>query len=70
MYTTASAESNSEHYAGRDAQRDVRRVVAAIDLPLLADADTGYGTHLNVLRTVRDLEAAGVAAIVIEDQVS
>lgn len=42
----------------------------AIRLPLIADADTGYGNELNVTRTVREFEAAGVAAIHIEDQVS
>ena len=39
-----------------------------IDTPLIADADTGYGGLLNVQRTVRGYEAAGVAAIQIEDQ--
>ncbi|RMI28942.1 isocitrate lyase/PEP mutase family protein [Nocardia stercoris] len=38
------------------------------DLPLIADADTGYGAPLNVIRTVREYEAAGVAAIQLEDQ--
>jgi 2-methylisocitrate lyase-like PEP mutase family enzyme len=37
-------------------------------VPLIADADTGYGAVLNVVRTVRDYEAAGVAAIQLEDQ--
>lgn len=46
----------------------VRRIVSAIDVPLIADADTGYGGILNVVRTTRELEAAGVAAIQIEDQ--
>ena len=39
------------------------------DVPLIADADTGYGAPLNVIRTVREYEAAGVAAIQLEDQV-
>src|SRR5437868_9700677 len=39
------------------------------DLPLIADADTGYGNPINVRRTVREYERAGVAAIHIEDQV-
>ena len=39
-------------------------------IPLIADADTGYGNELNVTRTVREYEARGVAAIHIEDQVS
>lgn len=38
------------------------------DIPLVADADTGYGTLTNVIRTVRQYEAAGVAAIQLEDQ--
>ena len=42
----------------------------AIRVPLIADADTGYGNELNVTRTVREFEARGIAAIHIEDQVS
>jgi len=38
------------------------------DIPLLADADTGYGAPINVVRTVREYEDAGVAAIQLEDQ--
>ncbi|MGW4527573.1 isocitrate lyase/PEP mutase family protein [Amycolatopsis sp. NPDC004378] len=46
------------------------RMVARVlgDIPLIADADTGYGAELNVVRTVREYEAAGVAAIQLEDQ--
>ena len=47
-----------------------RRIVQAVDLPVIADADTGYGNPLNVIRTVREYEQAGVAAIHLEDQVS
>jgi 2,3-dimethylmalate lyase len=47
-----------------------RRLVQAIGVPLIADADDGYGNPLNVLRTVREYEAAGVAAVQIEDQVT
>jgi carboxyvinyl-carboxyphosphonate phosphorylmutase len=47
-----------------------RRIVAATDLPVIADADTGYGNVLNVIRTVREFERAGVAAIHLEDQVA
>jgi 2-methylisocitrate lyase-like PEP mutase family enzyme len=39
------------------------------DIPLIADADTGYGAAMNVVRTVRSYDAAGVAAIQLEDQV-
>jgi carboxyvinyl-carboxyphosphonate phosphorylmutase len=46
-----------------------RRMAAAIDIPILADADTGYGGVLNVVRTVREYENAGIAAIQMEDQV-
>ena len=42
----------------------------AIKVPLIADADTGYGNELNVTRTVREYELRGVAAIHIEDQVA
>jgi len=42
----------------------------AIGVPLIADADTGYGNELNVTRTVREYESRGVAAIHIEDQVA
>jgi 2-methylisocitrate lyase-like PEP mutase family enzyme len=46
------------------------RMVRAVDVPVIADADTGYGNELNVVRTVQDYEQAGVAGIHIEDQVS
>lgn len=46
-----------------------RRLAQAVDIPLIADADTGYGNTLNVIRTVREYEGAGVAAIHIEDQI-
>src|SRR5581483_3169109 len=43
------------------------RINRAADLPLLVDADHGYGNALNVMRTVEELETAGVAALSIED---
>ncbi len=46
-----------------------RRMAEAIDIPIIADCDTGYGNALNVMRTVNDRERAGVAAICIEDNV-
>jgi 2,3-dimethylmalate lyase len=46
------------------------RIAAACDLPVIADADTGYGNALNMIRTVQEYERAGVAAIHIEDQVA
>ena len=47
-----------------------RRVAACMDLPVICDADTGYGGVVAVRRTVEEFEAAGVAAIHIEDQIS
>ena len=44
------------------------RIAAAVALPVIADADTGYGNELNVFRTVREFEKSGVAGIHIEDQ--
>jgi 2-methylisocitrate lyase-like PEP mutase family enzyme len=44
------------------------QIAAAVALPVIADADTGYGNELNVVRTVREFEKAGVAGIHIEDQ--
>jgi carboxyvinyl-carboxyphosphonate phosphorylmutase len=46
------------------------RVAEAVDIPIIVDADTGYGNALNVRRTVQELERAGAAAIQLEDQVS
>jgi 2,3-dimethylmalate lyase len=48
---------------------NVGRVVEASGLPVIADADTGYGNPLNVQRTVRAYERAGAAALHLEDQV-
>ena len=48
---------------------NARYIANAVDIPVICDADTGYGNALNVQRTVREYEAAGVAAIHIEDQV-
>lgn len=57
-------------YAGLAEMVDhARNLAAAVRIPLVADADTGYGNALNVRRTVAAYEAAGVAALHIEDQV-
>jgi 2-methylisocitrate lyase-like PEP mutase family enzyme len=45
-----------------------RRICGAAELPLISDADTGYGGTLNVYRTVREFERAGVCAVHLEDQ--
>lgn len=52
-----------------DVLTDVRRISAATDLPLLVDADTGWGNAFNISRTVKEMIRAGAAAIHIEDQV-
>ncbi|MCU1367891.1 MAG: isocitrate lyase and phosphorylmutase [Ilumatobacteraceae bacterium] len=48
----------------------VRRITAAVTIPVIADIDTGFGGPLNVRRTVVEVEAAGAAAVQIEDQLS
>ena len=52
-----------------DVLTDVRRITSATQLPLLVDADTGFGGAFNIARTVRALIAAGAGAMHIEDQV-
>lgn len=47
----------------------ISRITRAIEVPLIADADTGFGELTNTARTVREYERAGVAALQIEDQV-
>jgi 2-methylisocitrate lyase-like PEP mutase family enzyme len=48
---------------------NVRTVAEAVSVPVICDADTGYGNPLNVMRTVREYEHAGAAALHIEDQI-
>ncbi len=48
---------------------NARYIANAVDIPVVCDADTGYGNALNVQRAVREYEAAGVAGIHLEDQV-
>ena len=52
-----------------DVCEDVRRITSATDLPLLVDADTGWGAAFNVARTTRDLIKSGAAGMHLEDQV-
>jgi len=47
-----------------------KNIALAVDIPAIADADTGYGNALNVIRTVREFERAGIVGIHIEDQVT
>ncbi|WP_254547038.1 isocitrate lyase/PEP mutase family protein [Halomarina pelagica] len=75
VYMSGSCVSSSVH-GGPDVglttmtemARRARQMADAIDVPLVADGDTGYGSALNVRRTVREYERAGVAAIQLEDQ--
>src|SRR3974390_1757410 len=53
-----------------DVCEDVRRICGASPLPLLVDADTGFGSAFNIARTTRELIRAGVAGMHLEDQVS
>src|SRR5438046_8767658 len=50
--------------------RFIGLTVEAVGIPVIADADTGYGNAINVIRTVREYETSGVADFYIEDQVS
>jgi 2-methylisocitrate lyase-like PEP mutase family enzyme len=57
-------------FAGLSDMADhARNMASAVSIPLIADADTGYGNALNVRRTVRMYETAGVAALHLEDQI-
>jgi len=53
-----------------DVCEDVRRITGACPLPLLVDADTGFGSAFNIARTTRELIRAGAAGMHLEDQVS
>src|SRR3954447_9381178 len=55
--------------SGTEMADNARRIAAAVDVPVIADADTGYGNAINVVRTVREYEQAGVAGLHLEDQV-
>ncbi|MGC8566650.1 MAG: isocitrate lyase/PEP mutase family protein [Caldisphaera sp.] len=48
---------------------NARRIANSVNIPVIADADTGYGNPLNVIRTVQDYENAGVSGLHIEDQI-
>jgi 2-methylisocitrate lyase-like PEP mutase family enzyme len=49
---------------------NAKRISDAVQIPVIADANTGYGNHLNVIRMVEQYEKAGIAALHIEDQIS
>ncbi|MDR3492904.1 MAG: methylisocitrate lyase [Gammaproteobacteria bacterium] len=52
-----------------DVLEDVRRITHAVDLPLLVDIDTGWGSAFNIARAVKEMTLAGAAGVHIEDQV-
>ena len=52
-----------------DVCEEIRRITGATELPLLVDADTGFGSAFNIARTVRDMSRAGAAGLHLEDQV-
>jgi methylisocitrate lyase len=51
-----------------DVLEDLRRITQAVELPVLVDIDTGFGSAFNVARTIREMERAGAAAVHLEDQ--
>lgn len=53
-----------------DVSEDVRRIASATDLPLLVDADTGWGSAFMISRAIREMTRAGAAACHLEDQVA
>lgn len=52
-----------------DVLEDARRITSAVNLPLLVDIDTGFGSAFNIARTIKEMIKIGVAAVHIEDQV-
>ena len=76
VYMTGAGTSVSQGYPDfglltmSEMVENAARIVRAVDVPVIADADTGYGNELNAFRTVQEYESRGVAAIHIEDQVS
>jgi 2-methylisocitrate lyase-like PEP mutase family enzyme len=75
VYMTGAGTSASHGYPDyglltmSEMVANASRITAVVDLPVIADADTGYGNELNAYRTVREYERHGIAAIHIEDQV-
>ncbi|HZM02100.1 MAG TPA: methylisocitrate lyase, partial [Candidatus Saccharimonadales bacterium] len=77
LYLSGAGVANASHglpdlgvTSLNDVLEDVRRITAASSLPLLVDADTGWGSALGIQRTVREMIRAGVAGIHLEDQVA
>jgi 2-methylisocitrate lyase-like PEP mutase family enzyme len=76
VYMTGAGTSVSHGYPDfglltmTEMVENAARIVRSVDVPVIADADTGYGNELNVFRTVQEYERRGVAGIHIEDQIS
>src|SRR5260370_3469072 len=76
VYLTGGGYSRANGYADlglltlSENVRFIGLTVEAVGIPVIADADTGYGNAINVIRTVREYEKSGIAAFHIEDQVS
>ncbi len=60
---------DAELYTMTENLQVVQNIVNAVGIPVICDADTGYGNALNVIRTVKSFERAGVAGIILEDQI-
>ncbi|MBV1694475.1 MAG: isocitrate lyase/PEP mutase family protein [Hyphomicrobiales bacterium] len=63
-------QPDAELYTMSENLAVVRNVASVVECPVIADIDTGYGNAINVMRTVREFEAVGVSAVIIEDQVA
>jgi 2-methylisocitrate lyase-like PEP mutase family enzyme len=76
VYLTGGGYSRSSGYPDiglltmTEVTQWISRTVEAVDIPVIADMDAGYGNALNVIRSVREYEKTGVAAFHLEDQVS
>jgi methylisocitrate lyase len=76
LYLSGAGVANSSHglpdlgvITLNDVLCDASRIIAACNLPLLVDIDTGWGNGLMIARTIKAMERAGVAAVHIEDQI-
>jgi 2-methylisocitrate lyase-like PEP mutase family enzyme len=76
LYLTGGGYSRSNGYPDvglltmTEVTQWISRVVEAVEIPVIADMDAGYGNALNVIRAVREYEKTGVSAFHLEDQVS
>ena len=63
-------QPDAEVYTMTENLTVVRNIINAVTIPVIADIDTAYGNAINVMRTVREFENAGAAAVIMEDQVA